>query len=50
MFDPEGQYLGQVNTTDEVQSRPVIRGSLFYAVVVDELDVPYVVRYAVRRR
>lgn len=50
VFDPDGRYLGQVSTPDEVQTRPVIRGSLFYAVVTDELDVPYVVRYVVARR
>jgi sugar lactone lactonase YvrE len=52
VFDPEGRYLGAVRTEARLATfQPMlVRGDHFYAVVADELDVPYVVRYRIRGR
>ena len=49
LFEPEGRYLGRVTRPEGLQiyPRPVIHGSRMYAVVEDELEVPYVVRYRI---
>lgn len=43
LFDPEGRYLGRLETPYALQ-RPIVRNGIVYAVVRDEFDVPYVVR------
>jgi hypothetical protein len=44
--DEDGRWLGTLSTNArlDLAPRPVIRGDQFWAVVRDELDVPYVVR------
>jgi hypothetical protein len=51
VFDPEGQYLGEVVAPFRLQVSPApIRiGDLLYGVVRDELDVPYLVRARLTR-
>lgn len=45
VFDPEGRYLGQVFAPEgQWFQNPVVKGDEVYAVVTDEMDVPYVVR------
>ena len=46
VFDLEGRYLGPVRS-DVVLStrlRPIVRDDLVYAVAIDPLEVPYLVR------
>lgn len=50
VFDPDGRFLGTVTGGGELMSPPVIAGDMLYAVVRDELEVPYVVRYRIRGR
>jgi hypothetical protein len=52
VFNPEGRYLGRVALPEGLSRypAPVIRGDRIYAVVRDELDVPYVVRLQLRGR
>jgi hypothetical protein len=52
LFDPEGRYLGGVPTRVPVSMmpRPVVRGDRFLAVVRDDLDIQYVVRFRVEGR
>ena len=47
VFDPEGRYLGQVRSEEEMSPYEplLVRGDRLYAVETDELGVPYVVRY-----
>lgn len=49
IFDPHGRYLGPVTVPDRFVPvpSPVIRGGQLYAVVRDELDVSWVVRYRI---
>ena len=50
VFDPEGVYLGRIPVDEPgLQSgpAPVVRGDRLYAVVRDDLGVPYVVRMRV---
>jgi len=51
VFDPRGRYLGAVRSPVELGSRRPWRfhGDRLYAVVTDELDVPYVVRFRIER-
>lgn len=47
VFSDAGAYLGRVRTALELETEvpsPVVRGDRLYAVLRDELDVPYVVR------
>jgi sugar lactone lactonase YvrE len=45
IFDPEGRYLGAVVSPVDLAFRsPVFKGDELYAVVTDEMDVPYVIR------
>lgn len=46
VFDPNGRYLGRVQLPFRLQTNPapVFFGTLMYAVTLDELDVPYIVR------
>lgn len=46
VFDPEGRFLGTVTLPFRPASSPapLIRGSTLWAVTLDELEVPYVVR------
>ena len=44
IFDPDGRYLGAVRLPFTMPSWPVFRDGALYAVTVDELEVPYVVR------
>lgn len=52
VFDPEGRYLGVVRSGIALGSFPpmLVRGDRLYAVVRDELEVPYVVRYRIEGR
>ena len=52
VFDPDGRYLGRVHSDVTIpRYRPMlIRGDFVYAVVTDELDVPYVVRLRIEGR
>jgi len=52
VFDPEGRYLGQLRTAVPLQPMPspVVRGDALYALVTDDLDVPYVARFRIEGR
>jgi hypothetical protein len=52
VFDADGRYLGPVRFPEALPpGNPVlIRGDRVYAVVLDEMEVPYVVRYRIRGR
>jgi len=52
VFDPEGRYLGAIATGDRIalQPRPLLRRGELVGVVLDSLDVGYVVRYRVERQ
>ena len=52
VFDPQGRYLGRVAAAGETEIDEIheIRGSHLYAVVRDENDVEYVVRYRIQGR
>lgn len=52
VFDAEGRYLGSVRVPEKLgRSRPLlVRGDRLYTVVLDEMEVPYVVRYRVKGR
>ncbi|MFW6085083.1 MAG: 6-bladed beta-propeller [Gemmatimonadota bacterium] len=48
VFDTSGYYLGRLELPEGMRTsdpEPVFRGDHVVAVVLDELDVPYVVRY-----
>ncbi|UCC82146.1 MAG: hypothetical protein JSW46_14295 [Gemmatimonadota bacterium] len=47
VFEPEGRYLGMVRAPRGFSTypRPVIRGDTVWAVVRDDLDVPYIKRF-----
>jgi len=48
VFDPSGRYLGRLDMPEGMRTtspEPVFSGDHVVAVVRDELDVPYVVRY-----
>jgi hypothetical protein len=47
VFEPDGRYLGRVGGPDglAVYPTPIARGDTLWAVVEDELDVPYIVRF-----
>ena len=51
VYDRSGRYVRSVDTSYRVLSwlRPIARGDYFWAVVVDELDVHYVVRARIVR-
>lgn len=51
VLDPEGRYLGPVESDPAIAPfpPPLIRGDHLYAVVQDELEVPYVTRFRVVR-
>ena len=46
-----GVYLGRVTLPEPLQlsPNPLFRGQYLYGVVLDEFDIPYVVRYRIRR-
>ncbi|MGD2152629.1 MAG: hypothetical protein PVG79_05125, partial [Gemmatimonadales bacterium] len=46
VFEPNGRYLGMVRAPRGFSTypTPVIRGDTVWAVVRDELDVPYITR------
>ncbi|MBA4160231.1 MAG: 6-bladed beta-propeller [Gemmatimonadetes bacterium] len=51
IFDPEGRYLGHVSSDLQIgYLRPMIRNGSMYAVVQDEMEVPYVVRLRIEGR
>lgn len=52
VFDAEGRYLGPVRMAEKLHSFvPVlVRGDRLYTVVLDEMEVPYVVRYRIQGR
>lgn len=47
VFEPTGEYLGMVTAPDGFSPypAPVIRGDTVWAIVRDDLDVPYIVRF-----
>jgi hypothetical protein len=47
VFEPTGRYLGMVRAPKGLSTypTPVIRGDTVWAVVRDELDVPYITRF-----
>jgi hypothetical protein len=49
VFQPDGSYLGQVRLPERFQTfpQPVSRGRHIWGVELDELDVPYIVRYRI---
>lgn len=49
VFQPDGTYLGTVRAPDRVSIHPRVesRGDRVWAIVRDELDVQYVVRYRI---
>lgn len=49
VFDPDGTYLGQLEVPTGFQTypRPAIEGDRVWAVMEDELEVPYVVRFRI---
>jgi len=51
VFDGDGRYLGAVESDLRIERipRPVVRRGAFYAVVKDEMTVPYVVRLRIER-
>lgn len=51
VFDPEGRWLGRVESPVALSSSPAPRfhGDVVYGVTRDELDVPYVVRLRIVR-
>lgn len=52
IFRPDGRYLGQVEKPAGIApfEIPLVDGDRLYAVVRDELEVPYVVRYRITGR
>lgn len=52
VFDAEGRYLGSVRSdiTLSTRLRPIVRDSLVYALAVDPLEIPYVVRMRISTR
>lgn len=52
VFDAEGRYLGRVASPEALtlSGSTLIRGDRIYAVVLDEMDIPYVVRYRIQGR
>ena len=52
VFNPVGQFLGTVMAPFRLQMspQPIVRGGMLYGVARGELDVPYVVRAAIRVR
>ncbi|HEX7117888.1 MAG TPA: hypothetical protein VF212_03825 [Longimicrobiales bacterium] len=51
VFEPDGRYLGRVRAPDDFSTHPApfFRGDDVWAVVRDELDVQYLVRFRVER-
>ena len=50
IFDPEGRYLGRVDLPFRLaRPYPVIRNDMMYAVIQDEMEVPYVVRARIEK-
>jgi hypothetical protein len=49
VFEPDGRYLGRVDAPEgfSVFPQPIFRGDRIWAVLRDELDVAYVVRYRI---
>ncbi len=52
VFEPDGRYLGMVRAPEGFARypRPYMRGDTVWAVVRDDLEVPYVVRFHVQHR
>ncbi len=52
VFDPAGRYLGMIVAPYhlEHEPRPIVRGATLYALVKDELDVPYVATLHIQGR
>jgi sugar lactone lactonase YvrE len=51
VFDPSGRYLGQARSDVGIAGspRPLFRRGAVYAVVTDEVGIPYVVRARIVR-
>jgi hypothetical protein len=48
VFDPDGRFLGTVNTPFQLSgSDPIIRDDTLWGITRDALDVPYIVRAAI---
>jgi hypothetical protein len=50
VYLPDGTYDGTAVTSLKIPAswQPLVRGDLFYTLITDELDVPYVVRARIR--
>jgi hypothetical protein len=50
VFEPDGTYLGMVRAPEgfSMNPTPVARGDYVWAVVMDELEVPYIVRFRIK--
>ncbi|HSG82619.1 MAG TPA: hypothetical protein VLC48_10235, partial [Gemmatimonadota bacterium] len=50
VFEPDGRYLGMVRAPEGFQMNPtpVARGDTVWAVVLDEMEVPYIVRFRIQ--
>lgn len=49
VFDPDGRYLGRVALPGRLFGRPLVLGDRMYAVVQNELEVPFVVRWRIEK-
>ena len=49
VFEPDGRYLGMVRAPEgfSMNPTPVARGDTLWAVVRDEMEVPYIVRFRI---
>ena len=52
VFEPDGRYLGMVRAPEGFSTypTPVIRGDTVWAVVRDQMEVPYIVRFHIRHQ
>lgn len=50
IFDREGRYLGATGPAEGSVRLTSVRGDYAYGIVLDEMDVPYVVRYRIEGR
>jgi hypothetical protein len=51
IFDPNGRYLGEFKIPYDLEARPrpLVRQNHLYGVILDDLDVPYVVRVQIKK-
>ncbi len=51
IFDPNGRYLGELKIPYDLEARPrpLVRQSNLYGVILDDLEVPYIVRVQIQK-